>query len=641
MCFLPSAVEEQSEVTDYEFEDEVSNLGKVTINNFAQPEIIVVATKIDVENLNKVGEKSVKCFQISQNCSLSVCVSEQLLENGPGYANIVRQLNNEFLNKYDLGDLDLFNKCQYLDRSKNTSGVRISVLKAKQLPAYLPELKPEQDSKVPLVSSLNLLPREGGSETLSSVLQVKKATDETFQAGEKVHYENISDTSSDDPYEDIDHMYEDIDNVKTKTPPIHGSMTSQNWEDVPSGEDEYCEMSGLSPAAKKSSGSIWLTEKTSLKPNLLGTSKVENTRKILQKAVLNFRKNISSAKPDTNTPKEGNSAEGKSLGPKRENLTETSRVETPRTANYVNYPAPTDVFPTKLKPASKDSHVGTQNTMFEIENRTGTTKEEASRKHYVNFPLPADMSAPNVKYESKDDSYVRTSHQIVNFKSKSEDATGSKGLKSTRKIFLNLPVPLNMSLSKLKSDISKSSNGGTSAQSVISKSKNEDITRSKGPKPTPKPARKVFLNFPVPTDVPVPKSRSVSKDTTGDASSQSAISKSKHEDANGSTRSKPASKPLVNTSVPTKSFSTDQCSLRKTESSPSIPNDLSSLSVEGVGRLLTSLNMACYIEMFRDEQIDGEILLDLDETSLKSLQLTPFHITKLMKVIGGWRPHFA
>ena len=72
-----------------------------------------------------------------------------------------------------------------------------------------------------------------------------------------------------------------------------------------------------------------------------------------------------------------------------------------------------------------------------------------------------------------------------------------------------------------------------------------------------------------------------------------------------------------------------------------IPKDLASLSVQGVGRVLASLNMACYINKFQEEQIDGEILMELDEGELKSLDLKPFHVVKLVKVISGWRPNFG
>ena len=71
-----------------------------------------------------------------------------------------------------------------------------------------------------------------------------------------------------------------------------------------------------------------------------------------------------------------------------------------------------------------------------------------------------------------------------------------------------------------------------------------------------------------------------------------------------------------------------------------IPTDLTPLSAQGVMRVLASLNMACYISKFQQEQIGGAILMELDETELKSLNISPFHVVKLIKVISGWRPNF-
>lgn len=79
----------------------------------------------------------------------------------------------------------------------------------------------------------------------------------------------------------------------------------------------------------------------------------------------------------------------------------------------------------------------------------------------------------------------------------------------------------------------------------------------------------------------------------------------------------------------------------KNDAADIIPMDLSSLSVEGISSLLMSLNMASYVRKFQEEQIDGEILMDLDEAMLKSLGLKAFHVKKLIKVISGWRPNIA
>ena len=97
----------------------------------------------------------------------------------------------------------------------------------------------------------------------------------------------------------------------------------------------------------------------------------------------------------------------------------------------------------------------------------------------------------------------------------------------------------------------------------------------------------------------------------------------------------------VVTCKPAVPFPSNECVFpdRKTTFASPIPKDLSSLTVEGVGRLLASINMACYTEKFEKEQVDGEILMELDEATLKSLKLMPFHVRKLLKVIAGWRPN--
>ena len=70
-----------------------------------------------------------------------------------------------------------------------------------------------------------------------------------------------------------------------------------------------------------------------------------------------------------------------------------------------------------------------------------------------------------------------------------------------------------------------------------------------------------------------------------------------------------------------------------------IPNDLSCLSVKGVGNVLKDLHMECYISTFENELVDGEMLRSLDRMSLESLNVSDFHIMKLMKVQEGWRPN--
>ncbi|XP_028407364.1 uncharacterized protein LOC114529988 [Dendronephthya gigantea] len=68
------------------------------------------------------------------------------------------------------------------------------------------------------------------------------------------------------------------------------------------------------------------------------------------------------------------------------------------------------------------------------------------------------------------------------------------------------------------------------------------------------------------------------------------------------------------------------------------PLDLSGLNVEAVGKLLVCLQMEKYVEIFKEEMIDGRMLSDMDKESLQSLNVSPFHVKKLLNFIGGWRP---
>lgn len=154
---------------------------------------------------------------------------------------------------------------------------------------------------------------------------------------------------------------------------------------------------------------------------------------------------------------------------------------------------------------------------------------------------------------------------------------------------------------------------------------------------TLEPARKVLLNIPVPLDLSalevIQRGKSEKMNETiglKDAAETSETTltltemcaESLKEDAE-------IVKPESTIEKSSDSVSKDQCG---------IPADLASLSVEGVERLLRSLNMARYINTFRNEQIDGEILMELHEGELMSLEVLPFHVMKLMKVISGWRP---
>ena len=69
-----------------------------------------------------------------------------------------------------------------------------------------------------------------------------------------------------------------------------------------------------------------------------------------------------------------------------------------------------------------------------------------------------------------------------------------------------------------------------------------------------------------------------------------------------------------------------------------IPQDLSTLRVPEVLQCLRGLNMHQFEKTFRELQVDGSMLVCLDEEALESFGMDRFHRLKLLKVIAGWRP---
>ena len=70
----------------------------------------------------------------------------------------------------------------------------------------------------------------------------------------------------------------------------------------------------------------------------------------------------------------------------------------------------------------------------------------------------------------------------------------------------------------------------------------------------------------------------------------------------------------------------------------SIPQDLNTLRVPEVLQCLQALNMQQFEEIFKDRQVDGSMLVCLDEEALQSFGMDRFHRLKLLRVIAGWRP---
>lgn len=76
----------------------------------------------------------------------------------------------------------------------------------------------------------------------------------------------------------------------------------------------------------------------------------------------------------------------------------------------------------------------------------------------------------------------------------------------------------------------------------------------------------------------------------------------------------------------------------KAESKFTIPEDLSFLRVTEVLQCLRKLNMNQFEEIFKERQVDGSMLLCLDEEALESFGMDRFYRLKLLRFIAGWRP---
>ncbi|PFX32289.1 hypothetical protein AWC38_SpisGene2876 [Stylophora pistillata] len=66
-----------------------------------------------------------------------------------------------------------------------------------------------------------------------------------------------------------------------------------------------------------------------------------------------------------------------------------------------------------------------------------------------------------------------------------------------------------------------------------------------------------------------------------------------------------------------------------------IPQDLSTLSVTDVLKCLNALNMKKFEDIFSERQVDGNMLVCLDEEALESIGMDRFHRLKLLKFIAG------
>ena len=66
--------------------------------------------------------------------------------------------------------------------------------------------------------------------------------------------------------------------------------------------------------------------------------------------------------------------------------------------------------------------------------------------------------------------------------------------------------------------------------------------------------------------------------------------------------------------------------------------DLTSFSVNEVAQLLAKNKLGAFVKAFKEENIDGKVLLELNKDSLIDLGLNNFQAHKLLMVIHGWKP---
>ena len=480
--FLRSLSSNQKVEND--FENLVSNLGKVTLIHSAEPQTVVVATIVDADSLH-LANTSIKCSQIPKDYGVNVSVAKGLLKKNPAYRNIVRELNQTFLDTYDLNQLDNLEKCQYLDQpiGKRVLG-SVLVAKVNEQNNNVPELLPKtrRDVKVPPpvpTKPLKQTPKQNpvaqfktrkDANEKRTIGQYEDVKPHLQVCNESAHlYESVGDSSSSSDYEEIDDSTTEDpvmsrDHETTTTHEYVGMLrkvhtTSQSCTKITLDDHEF----------KTSSEDEYYTICNSLRSDYENSALMLEQRSKIKTELVRCLK-VSFARP---RPKPGGES--------------TSEI-------------------------------------LEV---------EASNKKSDKLPINT------------------TSHQTTQ----------------------NVSVPKALTLKP----------GGNKSS--------ENINLEPAVKKSPNPSKQ--------------------------------------------------KRATVVTCKPAVPFPSNECAIPdcKTTFASPIPKDLSSLTVEGVGRLLASLNMACYAEKFDKEQVDGEILMELDEATLKSLNLMPFHVRKLLKVIAGWRPN--
>ena len=702
---MPTTNENQH--LDNEFENFISNLGKVTVFHSPEPQMVVVATKMDADSLDSI-KTSVECLQISRDHSLNVSVAKELLTNDPAYVNIVRELNQAFLGIYDLNELDNLDKCQYLDQHDgNTKGILGSVLMAKVYEHDNPPALPprnrcdvldgnEASSVLPpkptrLKGRKVTLPnydQQSQKPETAGQYETRKDTNEKEDATCHI-YKSVSDSFSDDGYEDIgddsdDYEYVDFNNHVTATPQKHVSVPSKDHVTMMSEEDQYYLMSGSVPKNERKDGE-----------NSTGTLRLE-------------RRNKSPVLPPTPTHLKGkkftlptcDQQSRKTVG-QYETCKDTNEKEDTTCHIYesVSDCSKDDGY-SDINDHEDDDSDGYE--YIEVNGHVNTTSH-----NYVDMTSPqkhASVSSKgHVTMVSREDQYYLMSGSVPkNERNDDEDSTETLKLERRNKRPALPPTPTHLKGKKFTLLTCDQQSRKTVGQYETCKDTNEkedttchmyesvnDCLRDDGyvadiddhEDDDSDGYEYIEVNGHVTAtshdyvDMTSPKHVSMtSKDHVAMMSEEDQyfpmtgfVPKNERNDDENSTESlklerrntnldettrlenlagrivlkDPSAGSKTSSEITMPEPNNNVITLKadyKTSQNVSIPTNLSSLSVDGVGRLLTNLNMECYANTFQEEQIDGEILMELDETALKSLHLMSyFHVKKLMNFIASWR----
>lgn len=69
-----------------------------------------------------------------------------------------------------------------------------------------------------------------------------------------------------------------------------------------------------------------------------------------------------------------------------------------------------------------------------------------------------------------------------------------------------------------------------------------------------------------------------------------------------------------------------------------VPDDLSRMSIKEVSQFLRHFGFESFLKVFAENDVDGDLLVNLTDEELKALGLNAFQCKKISRLVGGWRP---